>query len=114
MKRFCVISLLSVVCFLSCSRESNEDHYLMARVISTKDISCAVPLLDFSEDAARIKDYTHQDYLTYGVVNLPATLNVQDKKLYVLIVNLPTDEEFACNTLGLAYPHLKIIAAKER
>ena len=108
------IILLSCFCFAGCKKDSNETYYLKAKVVLTSDISCYLPVLDFSEDAIRVRSLTQLNAIDYTVINLPSNFNIQDKKLYVLVTMLKPEEEFACNDLGIAYPHLKIVDVKAR
>ena len=110
---FATLLLLGFLLF-SCRREANESMYLKAEVITASDISCNVPLLSFEEDSANIRKVTGGQGLIYGVTQLPDSLRIQNKKLFVLVKNLDSKDEFVCNALGIMYPHLQILAAKER
>ena len=57
---------------------------------------------------------TGAENLTYVGQTLNSTLNVTGQKLYVSVTKIPASEDFACNTMGLTYPHLKILDAKAR
>ena len=109
------ISLLLVNFFCSsCNKASNETYYFKAKVVQTSDISCYLPLLNFSEDSSRIRSLTKRNDINYTVLNLPTNFNIQDKKLYVSVTILNPEEDFPCNTLGFSYPHLKILDVKDR
>lgn len=89
-------------------------YYLSAKVHNINDLSCSLPTLSFEEDSIRIKNISQVNSTVYVVKNLPAGLNIKDKKLFVKIETLKPQEEFACTTIGFSYPHLNIIEAKER
>ncbi len=112
MKMYLAVLLMAVIA--GCNKAKVETLYANARVAATHDVSCGLPLLDFSEDSARIRLFTGHADLSYTVINLPDSFNVQDKKLYVDVALLRPAEEFPCNTLGIGYPHVKIVAAKVR
>ena len=100
--------------FSSCNKASNETYYFKAKVVQTSDVSCYLPVLNFSEDSSRIRSLTNRTNIGYTVLNLPANFNIQDKKLYVSVTILNPEEEFPCNTLGIIYPRLKILDVKDR
>ena len=89
-------------------------YYLKATVVTSSDLSCNRPVLEFSEDSERIRLITGAEGLTYVGQTLNSTLNVTGQKLYVSVTKMPASEEFACNTMGLNYPHLKVLDAKAR
>jgi len=102
---------------LSCRKESQlnfDSDYFKAKVVLASDVSCNLPVLDFSEDSTAIRKLTDRKNVVYSVLSLPQNLTVQNKDLYVLVKTLKPEEEFPCNTLGIAYPHLKILDAKNR
>lgn len=113
-----LLSTLFFLCLFSCKRESNQIHfdsyYFKAKVVQTSDVSCSLPVLDFSEDSTAIRRMTGRKDVTYSVLSLPQNLVIQNLKLYVLVRTLKPEEQFPCNTLGIAYPHLSISGAKER
>ena len=111
-----ILSIILLICFLvsGCKKDSNETYYLKAKVILTTDVSCYLPVLDFSEDLSRLRSLTHLNNIEYTVINLPSNFNIQDKKLYVSVAILKPEEEFPCNDLGIGYPHLKIVDVKAR
>jgi hypothetical protein len=105
------------VCVAACRKndvQTSPVTYLKARVANTHDFSCGTPILDFSEDSLAIRGMTNEKSITFIVISLPSQLNVQDKKLYVAVRPLTSKEEFPCLAIGLWYPHLKVIEAKER
>ena len=119
--KFVLTVLLTGFLFGGCVKEKNcgcvmpyQIYYLKAKVTQTSDISCGKPVLDFSEDSLRIRTWTNLNNLAYSVINLPTNYIVQDQKLYVSIMVLKPEEEFACNTLGISLPHLKVTDAKMR
>jgi hypothetical protein len=89
-------------------------YYLKASVVTSSDLSCNRPVLEFSEDSSRIRLITGAEGLTYVGQSLNSGLNVTGQKIYVSVSKMPASEEFACNTMGLNYPHLKVIDAKVR
>jgi len=93
-----------------------EIYYLKAKVGSVNSIyvACRLPVLGFLEDSVRIRMATNRNDLVYTVIDLPATFAVQNKNLYVSVAVLKPEEEFACTTLGISYPHLKILDVKAR
>ncbi len=117
-----VITLLICIIFVSCKKDSKEPicgcvlpyhiYYLKAKVVHTSDISCYLPVLDFSEDSLRIRNQTKLNNLTFIVKNLPANLIVQDQKIYVSVESLLAGEQPVCNTLGIPLPPLKVVDAK--
>lgn len=108
--------ILSIAgCFIgSCKKDNDRISYLKAKVIQTSDISCYLPLLDFTEDSVRIHNLTPVNGIKFTVIKLPQDFNILNKKLYVSVTTLDPKEEFPCNTLGIIYPRLKILDVKER
>lgn len=98
----------------SCKKESRDDHFLKAKIVQTLDVSCSLPVLDFSEDSLAIQKITDLNSITYSVLGLPPGFVIQNKNLFVLVRTPKPEEQFPCNTLGIGYPHLKILTAKER
>ncbi len=110
-----LIILLIASCFIgSCKKDNDRIAYLKADVIQTSDISCYLPLLDFTEDSVRIRSLTSVNGIKFTVIKLPKNFNILNKKLYVSVTALDPKEEFPCNTLGIPYPRLKILDVKER
>ena len=120
MRLIIFISLIAGGSFFGCNKHhecdcaKTEDLYLKTTILSTNDMSCNLPVLDFTEDSVRIRNLTNKGIVQYGVINLPANLNTANNKLYVRVALLSPAEEFICNTLGLGYPHLKVIDAQIR
>lgn len=108
------VSIYTSGCKKQASQINFESYYFKARVVQTSDVSCYSPLLDLSDDSMAIPMMTGPTGLLYTAVSLPQSLNVQNQKLYVLVRTLKPEEEFPCNTLGIMYPRLKILQAKER
>ncbi|SRR5258706_16173097 len=116
-----LVAILAGVLFSACVKNGKCDcvmpyqiYYLKAKVVQVRDVSCNLPGLDFSEDSVRIRQVTNINNLLYSVIRLPAGYIAQDKKLYVSVIKLTPEEEFPCNTLGIPFPHLKIVDAKDR
>ncbi len=114
MKPLLIILFLFCLSNFSCNKKSNESYYLKAKVIITSDVSCSLPVLDFSEDSIAIRNLTKHNDITYTVLQLPENFNIKNKNLYVSVKVLMPAEEFPCNTLGIFYPHLKILQVKDR
>jgi hypothetical protein len=119
--KYTVISLIACITFSGCNKEKvcncvmpYQIYYLKAKVIQTSDISCNMPVLDFSEDSLRIRSLTNLDNLIYTISNLQSNYIIQNQKLYVSIVSLKPNEEFPCNTIGILLPRLKVVDAKKR
>lgn len=120
MARLILFAILLFTGF-SCSREPLLDcptpyeiSYLKAKVVTSSDLTCNRPVLEFSEDSFRVRQISGLADLTYVGHVLQTSLNVTGKKLYLSVAKMPANEEFACNTLGISYPHLKILDAKAR
>ena len=116
-----VATFLICITFFACNKEQVCDcvipyqvSYLKAKVTQTSDISCYRPVLDFSEDSLRIRALTKLNNLTFTAINLPPNYIINNQKVYVSVVTLPTEEEFPCNTLGILLPRLKVVDAKAR
>lgn len=112
---------ISCLILLGCKKENNsaslepyQIYYLKSTVVQTSDISCSMPVLNFSEDSLRIRNLTNLNSLNYTAANLLSGYTIQNQKLYVSVAVLPKDEEFPCNTLGIMFPRLKVIDAKPR
>jgi len=117
--------MLFLTCFFSFGCAKKEEPicgcspysgipFLKAKVVQTSDSSCGKPVLDFSEDALKIRTLTNRDDLTYNVINLPEDFIVQDKKLSVTIIKPKPEEEFVCTIIGISPLHLKVADAKIR
>lgn len=119
-----ILPLFLVIVFLSGCVKTNpicgcvlppyQAYYLKAKVSQTSDISCSKPVLDFTEDSLHIRSVTGRNDLHYIGVNLPVNFVAAGKKLYVSVLPLKAEEDFPCNTLGIAYPKLKVLDAKNR
>ena len=108
-------SLLIVYTFvLGCNKSIDEPRYFKAKVVQTSDVSCLLPVLDFSEDVVGIRNFTNRDEINYTVLNLPSSFNIQNKLLFVEVTALKSIDEIPCNTFGITYPRLKILAVKDR
>lgn len=116
--RQAIVALLFVfICVCACKKDSGQTSpvtYLKAVVANVHDISCGYPLLDFSEDSLAIREITKEKWNIIVVPNLPSQFNLQNKKLYVAVRPLKPEGEFLCLAIGIWYPHLKIVDAKER
>jgi len=114
--KWLTIILFTLFFFSGCNKDhkTNSDFYLKAKVVNTHDFSCGTPVLDFSEDSMAIRAITNRKDVVYSVLALPQNLTVQNQKLYVLVRTLKPEEEFPCLAIGIMYPHLKILEAKER
>lgn len=113
-----MIALLFVfICISACKKDNVQTlqvKYLKAVVANMHDISCGYPILDFSEDSLAIREITKEKWNIIVVPDLPSQFNHQNKKLYVAVRPLKPEEEFPCLAIGIWYPHLKILDAKER
>lgn len=111
-------SLLFVfICVSACKKnkvQTSEVTYLKAKVANTHDISCGYPILDFSEDSLAIRAITNEQFYKFVVIGLPPAFNVKNKQLYVLVRTLKDAEEFPCLTIGIWWPHLKVLDVKDR
>ncbi len=119
--KYTLLCLIACFTFLGCNKEKvcscvtlYQIYYLKAKVIQTNDISCNMPVLDFSEDSLRIRSLTNTDNLMYIASKLQSDYIIQNQKLYVSVVSLKPSEEFPCNTIGIVLPRLKIVDAKKR
>lgn len=108
--------LTLVLVALACKKAQREEsEWLNAVVADTKDINCGLPRLDFFEDAEKIRAITGDAYnLQFISKGLPPALNIEGKRVSVLITKLKSEESFACLTLGPNYPAIKIISATAR
>jgi hypothetical protein len=107
--------LFIVLALASCQKDANEQSiWLNATVVNTKDINCALPVLNFNDDPVRVRAFTGNDDLTYVVKGLPSQLNIQGNKVLVQIAILKSEESFACLTFGPNLPAIKILNAKSR
>jgi hypothetical protein len=111
-----LLASLLVICIIagSCQKEDKESDPLKATVYELSDISCSAPVLDFSEDSVKIRQFTGLPNLRYVVVGLPSEHFILGKKLFVSLRLLRPEEDFPCNTLGLSYPHIKVVTADSR
>jgi hypothetical protein len=119
--RKAISTLLICIIFIGCKKDKICDcvmpyqiYYLQAKLTQTSDISCHLPVLDFSEDSVRIRNITGLTDLTFTAKYLPAGLVIQGQKMYVSVTTLPQGENPACNALGIPYPAIKVVDAKPR
>lgn len=90
-------ALLATAVATSCSKPVPTDAiWLKARVLYTADKSCGMPILDFAEDSNRIRALRGYSTLEYLSSNLPESLDVQDKPLYVYVDPRPVNPAFIC------------------
>lgn len=119
MRLFYIAGLVAMI-FSSCEKKicgcapPFQVYYLQAKVINIADISCHLPVLDFTEDSTRIRLISGRDDLQFTVKQLPQEFNVLNKKLYVEATRPQPSEDFPCTAIGFSYPHLKITDAKNR
>ena len=117
--------LLSLIILSGVACKKDHDHicdcllpyqiyYLKAAVIETRNLDCGRPLLDFTEDSARIHLTTGIKQEKFIMTSLDPSLNVLNKKLYVSVKMTGSEDYFACTTLGPSYPGLKLLDAKPR
>jgi hypothetical protein len=107
--------IIVVITLISCQKDATrQSTWLKATVADTKDINCSTPVLNFNDDSVRVRLFTGYRALTYVVKGFPSQLNIQGNKVLVQIGNLKSGESFACLTLGLNWPAIKILDAKGR
>lgn len=107
--------IIIVLTLISCQKDDAEQSiWLKATVVNTKDINCALPVINFNDDSVRVRAFTGTRDLTYVAKGLPSQLNIQGKKVLVQIAILKSGESFPCLTLGPNWPAIKIVEAKDR
>jgi hypothetical protein len=111
-----LLPVLLVIVLFSCDKKGTDEklmccglNYVKAVVIETSNIDCGKPVVDFSDDSVKIRSITGLPDLKYTLDQLPAELNIADKKLLIAIRPLASQEEFACLAIGINYRHLKFI-----
>jgi hypothetical protein len=111
-----LLAILLAICVTagSCRKDNEASGLLKAKVFELSDVSCSAPVLDFSEDSVKIRRFTGLPHLKYVVVGLPSEHFIQGKNLYVSLRKLKPEEDFPCNTLGITYPHIKVVTAETR
>jgi len=115
MKAFFSCLLLGSLLMAGCHKnKEKEDAFLKAKVVITKDLSCGVPVIDFSEDSVRIRQLTGIKDLRFTAINLPTQFIVQDKKIGIMVSVPGPSEDYLCTAVGVWYPHLKTLAVKDR
>ena len=112
--------LLSSVIFQSCYKPPcgcvpppSGVYYLKATVSATGDLACGKPQLQF-EDTVTLKQITGSSGDMVIVNELPTSLNILNKNLWVWVGRIPAEEDFACLAIGYWYPHVKLFHASER
>lgn len=114
-KLFIGISLITIL-VMSFGCEKEELDYVEFRVIVYgKGIDCGdLFLLDFLDNIDVLYQITVQEgWQTCYAYNLKEEFKVQGKELLVKIRKPTKDELFACTCLGLGYPWVTIVSAKE-
>jgi len=106
--------LLTSLILTGCNKNTTGSAYYKATIVQTSDVSCYLPVLDFSEDASKIYGLTSIPATMFSVTRLPANFNMVGKKLYVSVTTPRPEEDFPCNTLGIGYPHLTLLDVKDR
>ncbi len=122
MKKIYLLVMVIAFTHVSCNKGRDcgcvmpyQVYYLKAEVIQTSNIDCGKPLLSFTEDSIRIKQITGKNNsIEFIAIGLPSSFNQLHKKLYVNAAVLKPEEDFPCTTLGIAYPHIKLLDAIER
>ena len=102
---------------MSCSKKDREEPsiWVKATVVSTSDINCRMPVLNFNEDSSKVRAFTgDHGFLSYVVKGLPTIFNIQGKAILVRIANLKPEEGFVCITLGPDLLAIKILDAQAR
>ena len=115
--RLVLFSLATVLLAVSCQKNDDKEPsaiLVKASVSSTHDLSCVLPVLNFSEDSAKVMAFTGRNDLVYVVKGLPENLNIYGKKLQVSISILKNEEEFPCLMIGISFVHLKVNYATGR
>jgi len=115
-----LLSLISVA-DMACKKDPHcgctlpyQIYYLKAIVIDTYNLDCHRPLLDFTEDSARIHAISQLNTEKFIMTSLNSDLNILNKKLYVSVRVLQSGEYFPCTAMGPSYPALKLTDAKPR
>ena len=121
MKTLIILLGLIGVADIACKKDPHcgctlpyQVYYLKAIVIDTYNLDCHKPLLDFTEDSARIHTISRLNTEKFIMTSLDADLNILNKKLYVSVSILQSGEYFPCTAMGPFYPGLKLIDAKPR
>jgi hypothetical protein len=113
MKYFLILFAIAVFIF-SGSCKKNITDSLKATVVDTSNIDCGYPLLSFADDSNRIHNITGKTGYYYVAKGLPDSFRVAGKQLLVEVTLLSSDNDFACTTLGITYPHILIVRAIPR
>jgi hypothetical protein len=109
--------LLTFFSFFSCTKrlcacDPLVDINVKAVVSAVSDISCGRPLLDIDpSDTAFLRMATGLEGNLFVANELPAALKINNQKLFISVAVLQPTEEFACTTMGVSYPHIKVLNA---
>jgi len=120
MKYVVITALVIFLSAFSCSKklcacDPVPKNVFQATVKATSDISCGRPLLEFQAAAEPyLKQITGKDGVYYVADALPASLVQEGKEINVEIALLSPAESFACLTIGISYPQVKVLNAWSR
>ena len=111
MKYFLILFVITI--FIAGCKKSIPTA-LRATVTDTSNIDCGYPLLSFADDSNRIRGITKKTGFYYVAKGLPDSFRIAGKQLLVDVAVLSSDNDFACTTLGITYPHILIVRAIPR
>jgi len=98
-----------------CSCDPVPKITVKAVVLNVSDISCGRPLLEIDvSDTALLRAGTGLEGMYFVANQLPASLQVNNQKLYIDAEALKPSEDFACTAIGTTYPHIKVVSARSR
>lgn len=108
--------LLQALLLLACSRDKSATTVsYKAEVVNTSDINCSRPVLQIDPaDTAAVSRISGVYTDFYVASQLPAALNSTGRKITITIDKFAPGEDFACGSIGISYPHLKITGAVSR
>ncbi len=119
MKKLSAAILLFYFSFFSCTKPlcgcTPIPPFIKAVVIQDNNIDCQRPLISIDvTDTAYFRSITGLSGDTFVASQLPPALKLNGQKLYITPGSFASGEDFACTTLGLTYPHVKIVTAVAR
>jgi hypothetical protein len=120
MKKLPAGMLLFYFSFFSCTKrlcgcDPYTPPYIKAEVVQDNNIDCNRPLIVIDHtDTAFLRSITGLGGDTFVASQLPQVLKLNGQKLYINPGQFASGEDFACTTLGPAYPHIKINNAVAR
>ncbi len=109
-----IIIVLLLILSISCrDEEITPEEEFAVIIVSTSDFACRLPLIQFLEKEEKVKEKTSYESVVFNAYRLDNSLNEIGKKLIIRFDALGAKDFRVCNTMGINYPGIAIVSARE-